>query len=207
MKLLLFVPIVLAFLLCPSVMAQRSEYKFEAGGQYSLLNRSPAGEFFTDQGPTSHELGARAVYWPSRWWSLEAEYNFFPTQENDFSNFSGRKHQVLAGVKGGPSTEHLGFYAKLRPGFMHFAHVSDCPDGTFPSCNFDGKLKPVLDFGGVVEYYATKRATLRFDFGDTVIWYGSVTRFPFAPENPSPIRLRSGTTHNFQFSAGFSFRF
>ncbi|HYV06138.1 MAG TPA: hypothetical protein VFB82_16190, partial [Blastocatellia bacterium] len=43
---------------------------------------------------------------------------------------------------------------------------------------------------------------LRFDFGDTVIRYGSVTLLPFFPEIPTPIRIRAGTTHNFQFSAG-----
>lgn len=86
-------------------------------------------------------------------------------------------------------------------------HVSDCPEGTLSSCNDDAKTKSALDLGGVVEYYPTARTVVRADFGDTVIWYGSVTQFPFLPELAEPVRIRHGTTHNFQFSVGFSFRF
>jgi len=79
--------------------------------------------------------------------------------------------------------------------------------GTISSCNDHGKTKPAFDLGGVAEYYPTDRTAVRVDFGDTIIPYGSITLLPFAPEIPTPIRVRAGTTHNFQFSAGFSFRF
>lgn len=133
--------------------------------------------------------------------------NFFPRRDNDFSLFNGLKTQGLFGVKAGGRVERFGVFGKVRPGFIHFEHVSDCPEGTITSCNDHGKTKLSLDLGGVAEYYPTDRTAVRVDFGDTVIRYGTVTLLPFFPEIPTPIRVRAGTTHSFQFSVGFSVRF
>src|SRR5205085_1184479 len=60
-----------------------------------------------------------------------------------------------------------------------------------------------LDAGGVLELYPSSRAIVRFDAGDTVIRLrhtaagGLLTLPPIAGD----------TTHNFQFSVGFGYRF
>lgn len=201
--------IALLFLEVVSVRAQSTEHKFEVGGQFSLLNRSSTspGTVFSNFFPNAPGFGGRVGYLPSRFWSVEAELNFFPEQDDDFGIIGGAKTQGLFGVKAGPRFEKFGVFGKVRPGFIRFQRVLDCPEGTISSCNDDGKTKFALDLGGVVEYYPTERTAVRVDFGDTVIWHGSVTLLPFFPEVPSPIRVRHGTTNNFQFSAGFSFRF
>lgn len=199
----------LLFLAFVSIRAQTPDHKLEVGAQFSLLNRSPTsqGTIFSNAYPNAPGFGGRVGYSPSRFWSLEAELNLFPEQDDDFGDINGSKTQGLFGIKAGSRFEKFGVFGKVRPGFIRFQHVTDCPEGTISSCNNDGKTKLALDLGGVVEYYPTERTAVRVDFGDTIIWYGSVTLLPFFPELSSPVRVRHGTTNNFQFSAGFSFRF
>ena len=191
------------------VPAQNTEAKFEAGAQFSMPNRPAAnrGTLFGERYPKAFGFGGRFGYALSRFCLIEGEANFFPAQPDDTGRIGGAKTQGLFGVKAGRRFESLGLFAKVRPGFVHFERVIDCPDGTIRSCNDNGKNTVALDIGGVVEYYPSRRTAVRFDLGDTVIWTGSVQIFPFFPELPGAVRIRTGTTNNFQFSAGFSFRF
>jgi hypothetical protein len=78
----------------------------------------------------------------------------------------------LLGLKTGSRRESFGVFSKVRTGWMNSV--------------------PMLDLGGVMEYYPSPRTTIRIDVGDTIIFYG-------------PERSR-GTVHNFQPAIGFSFR-
>jgi hypothetical protein len=64
-----------------------------------------------------------------------------------------------------------------------------------------------LDVGGVLEFYPSKRITVRFDAGDTIVnREGGVIVFPLN----APLFALSGSnfaTHNLQLSAGVGFRF
>src|SRR5262245_27363743 len=63
----------------------------------------------------------------------------------------------------------IGIYGKLRPGFMRF-------DANVRVRNLG--VRPALDFGGVLEFYSRRHVAGRFDWGDTVVWYGSATVIP-----------------------------
>lgn len=85
---------------------------------------------------------------------------------------------ALVGLKSGWRAERIGLFGKIRGGMWHF----------------DGALGNVaaMDFGGILEYYPSKRAAVRIDLGDTILFY-------------RPPQL--GTVHNFQPGLGLSFRF
>jgi hypothetical protein len=223
------------------VYAQADETrKVEVGGQVSILNASngeagvttispcltppcPTVTFFSEGRKTEPDLGARIGYNLTQNFTLEAEGNFFP-REREFGG--GRRSQALFGVKAGKRFEQVGLFVKARPGFVRFSEgdlsrprpgivcvaVIPAPAGCFeavPQTHF------ALDVGGVVEYYPSPRAIIRFDAGDTIIRLGS-HRVPVVIDPPSgsfaPTRLVVGfapseTTHNFQGSLGFGVRF
>jgi hypothetical protein len=114
----------------------------------------------------------------------------------------------LFGVKAGKRGEKFGVFGKLRPGFMRFANVPDCPEGDINRCTVESKNEFALDIG-VIEYYPSRRFVIRFDAGDTIIRYRKLTRrnfenFPPTPQFPLKI---GGTTNNAQYTVGFGVRF
>ncbi|HZH29496.1 MAG TPA: outer membrane beta-barrel protein [Pyrinomonadaceae bacterium] len=167
-------------------------------------------------------FGARIGYNLTRNFALEAEGNFFP-REREFGG--GRKSQAHFGVKAGKRFERVGVFAKARPGFVHFSEgdlqprqdvaciaVVPPPRGCFEG---KGRTDFAFDLGGVFEYYPTRRTLIRFDAGDTIIRMGE-HRVPIVinsdPVSGAPVRVvvvnaPSETTHNFQGSLGFGFRF
>ena len=59
-----------------------------------------------------------------------------------------------------------------------------------------------LDAGGVLELYPSSRTIVRFDAGDTIVRIRNATAGVIG--NPT---TTTDTTHNFQFSVGFGYRF
>jgi len=217
--------------------AQSEEKKFEIGGQFSLLRLisrtgtvavlpclgplpCPTVTVFSEGRETEPGFGGRIGYNFSKYVAAEAEGNFFP-RDRDLDG--GRKTQGLFGVKAGKRFDKFGVFAKARPGFVRFAKgdykaVGGCI-AIFPpplACFAPiARTNFAFDLGGVVELYPTKRTIVRFDAGDTVIRAGAhnvvATQVP-APGSLAPIRfvvipVSAETTHNFQGSIGFGFRF
>lgn len=166
---------------------------------------------------TEFGFGARAGYRLDRHFTVEGEATFFPRalslEDADFTG--GRKIQVLFGAKVGRHYKRVGLFLKARPGYVHFANGDPRQAGLCvprfppPSSCFErhGRTDFALDLGGVLELYPSARTFLRVDAGDTLLWtreHNVPVRTPtsavvvFAPEN---------TTHNFQGSVGFGFRF
>ena len=87
---------------------------------------------------------------------------------------------------------------------MRFSQVDNCP-GDFSSCHVGGKTEFTLDAGGVVEFYPSRRITLRVDVGDTIIYYGETFFFVELPVGK--VTRPAVTTHNLQLNAGIGFRF
>jgi hypothetical protein len=94
--------------------------------------------------------------------------------DTEVARYPGKTSAVF-GAKIGHRLNRFGVFGKTRFGLWHFT------ESYFAA-----------DLGGVVEYYPTRRTTVRIDAGDTVIYYGGV---------------RLGTVHNFQPGIGFSYRF
>jgi hypothetical protein len=126
-------------------------------------------------------FGARVLVDVSNKFGIDAEVDHFP--ENPSGNFG--ETAALFGIRSGRRWNRFGAFGKARAGLMHFG-------GAF----FDRRLqrKTVLDadLGGVLEYYPSRRTTIRIDAGDTILFYGSPAL---------------GTVHNFQPAIGLGFRF
>ncbi|HXG67046.1 MAG TPA: outer membrane beta-barrel protein [Blastocatellia bacterium] len=194
--------------------AQSETPKFEVGAQFSVIrfeNFDVSDELFRRelgfpplQGSVMDPgFGGRFTYNVNNHLGLEAEMNFFP--RGDLFD-DGRQTQGLFGPKIGiRKEEKLGLFVKARPGFIHFnkfLKVEDLargPEGVPTlSISIISSTFFALDLGGVVEFYPSRNALVRFDVGDTIVRYGS-----HSPREVNP----AFTRHNLQFSAGFGFRF
>ena len=216
--------------------AQDAETRWEVGGQLTGFNVTDGAATATnvvicvqapcpvqittaDHRATELGFGGRVGYNVTRHVTLEAEGNYFPREGSltDENFTGGRKVQGLFGVKAGRRYENFGVFAKARPGFVRFSAGNLLATGgciaIFPpplAC-FDVGGEPrtdfALDLGGVVELYPSPRTIIRIDAGDTILRSLThnvpVRTSPFNVVVPVPDR----TTHNFQGSVGFGFRF
>ncbi|MFN2454809.1 MAG: hypothetical protein ABR577_11375 [Pyrinomonadaceae bacterium] len=149
-------------------------------------------------------LGGRFSYNFTENFALDTEASFFP--ETHLGNDQiGQKTQAFAGIKSGKRFNHIGFFAKARPGVMFIGEVTsslDCKAGrNFTVCR-PNHNNFAFDTGGIIEVYPTKHAIIRLDVGDTIIRLkrtGGGLLFP--------AETITNTTHNFQASIAFSYRF
>ena len=141
-------------------------------------------------------FGARTAYDIPLKYSLilspEIEFNYFP--QNPSGNFG--ESQLLAGTKIGVRRGQFGLFGKVRPGFVHFPG-----DGDFAARNNGGALNFALDTGVVIEYWPRPRIALRFDVGDTMVYFPSPVNTGVGPAAPASV------THNMQFATGVVFHF
>lgn len=232
----------LGLLLCGAQVAQAqgAEQRWEAGGQFSVFDvasgRStavavecvkppcPLGTTRNiNQRATEPGFGGRIGYSVNRYFTVEAEANYFPREraltDPDFTG--GRKWQGLFGVKVGRRYDRVGVFAKARPGFVNFKE-GDLRDraacvALFPpplACfQAEGRTDFAFDVGGVFELYPSAHTAVRFDAGDTVLRtraHNVPAEIQFSPSGPvflTVLASPAATTHNFQGSVGFGFRF
>ncbi len=182
---------ILLSLFASTLFAQSMPLKFEVGGQLSVArfrNSYSGGQF--DGYETSLGFGGRVGYNINRHFALETQLDFYPQSKD--RNIK-RPLTELFGVKGGRRGEKIGLFLKARPGFYNRREPNtcaplitpgsiSCPE-TFSRTNF------ILDMGGVVEFYPSKRTIIRVDIGDSLT------------------RIESRNWHNFQSSIGFGWRF
>src|SRR2546428_3295333 len=189
------------FICGPQIVAQSvndDPYKFELGGQFSLLNLSAAKAVSTSPIPcfapipcplgvaigrsreTEPGFGGRFGYRAGRYVTIEVETNFFP---HDRFFEDGRKVEGLFGAKVGKRSKKAGFFGKARPGFLYaskgdfqFKQDSGCP-AIFPppvGCfNSTGKTGFALDVGGGVELYPSRRTIVRCGAADSISQVGA----------------------------------
>ena len=176
--------------------AQTVPPKFEAGGQFTALHVSDVRE-------NTFGAGIRFVYNPVRYFSLDSELNYtFPDPPVGSSRTGGHLLEGFFGPKVGLRKSKIGIFGKARPGLASFDNVVKSITFSPPATQFGRRTQFALDLGGVVEIYASRRLSFRYDLGDTMVFYGrqSVLPPPFPPFRPQ-------TNHNFQFSSGILFRF
>jgi hypothetical protein len=198
------------FVMCCAAIcaqAQADESKMEVGVQFAAL-RNGLGYWYDIA--SSMGGGGRLTFNLNQNIALEGEVNYFPnTGYYDVSRWQGQ-----FGVKSGVRLKQVGFFGKLRPGFMRasfdvpiYCIQAPCPPMRQRHTGFS------LDVGGVVEFYPARRMTVRFDLGDTIVHRrlaGAV--FPVNPlalpvNRLSIWALPKETTHNLQINAGIGFRF
>ncbi len=187
--------------------------KYEIAAEFTTLERGSFGAKKAEPG-----VGIRFTYNLNETFAFETAGYLFP--ERCFScTDGGRMHQIVAGVKVGKRFEKWGFFAKARPGVVSFSRgefhvVSITPGGPFPfEVEVNRTHNFAVDFGGVVEFYPSRRIVTRFDVGDTMIHFrernNSFVGFDSVTGDPSLLFVSrpARTTHNFQFVASFGWRF
>jgi hypothetical protein len=213
--------VMILLLVTRAAQAQSSDldkHPFEAGGQLGFINMGPLpsvttledGQVFrsTQFDQTYAFIGGRFGFNINQYLALEAEGNYIP--KRNFSEVEqSRKAQFLAGLKVGIRREKFGLFAKARPGVMHLSRLpshTTCtlPTPTNPICSEESQTNFALELGGVLEYYPSPRTVVRIDAGNTLVRFKEAgpTQF-FNAVRTTPAH----TTHNFQASIGFSFRF
>jgi hypothetical protein len=186
----------LSFLLSPRADAQTAPPKFEAGAQFTTIH-------LTDVKENTFGFGIRFVYNPVRYLSLESEVNYTVTRPPFATSLTGgHVLEGFFGPKAGLRKSKFGVFGKIRPGFASFSDVVKSVDPSTFTVQTGRRTQFALDVGGVVEIYASRRVSLRYDMGDTIVFYGRQVIFPPPfPEFPGLAQ------HNFQFSSGILFRF
>lgn len=171
----------LMFLLVLSTTA--AAQKYEIGLQLSGMHLHKI-----DEAPFS--IGARLNYRFVPWFAADIELSHAP--ENPSGNFG--ETIALFGVRAGTRFDRIGVFGAVRPGVIHFG-------GEFFDLRLEQKTHPIVDVGGMMEYYPNRHTFLRIDAADAIIYYGNA-RF-FDRQNPEPL----GTVHNFRPGFGVGFRF
>lgn len=202
------IPLLLVVITFASVaVAQNHKDKVEAGVHSTSLTL-----FHPDvQGDeTQAGFGGRVTYNFNRWFAAEAEINFFP-QKQIFLSADGNAIQAQFGAKIGKRFEKFGIFAKVRPGFLSVDRTVTIPVGPVdPNSDIpfkiDRKAFFTMDFGGVLEFYPSKRTVVRFDAGDTVIRHPQKVDLVISFPSFGVVRRPAKFNHNFQFTAGVAFR-
>lgn len=172
---------IVCFFLLALTCAEGQEFRrWEAGAQLVRIDLDSIGE-----GPAG--AGGRISYFITPLVAVEAEANWY--FEDPSGNFGHT--QVLAGARVGYSIGPFGVFGKARPGFLNLG-------GGAAARNPGRENHFALDVGGVITV-GRRRAGMRIDAGDTIVFWGSQ---PFVTGLPRPI-----TRHNRQLSIGFVVRF
>jgi hypothetical protein len=178
--------------------------RFEVGAQFNSLNFTWING--VDHSSTELGVGLFASYNIWQFVYLDASVNSFPKDEDTGGpNDGGRILQGFFGTKEGFQVQRFGFFAKVRPGFMNYSRTLTGVSLTGPmSFRYARATDFALDVGGVVEYYWTRRALLRFDVGDTLL-YNSPR--PFNVDGAVSYPPVPGRRNSLQIGIGFGFRF
>jgi len=190
----------LLFLQARCAVAQDALPKFEAGPQITQLYVPKNIVGSVTYQPSLGGIFCIAI---KRNLAFDSAVSFTPNVPNESTSFAGgRMTQAFLGARMGFVRGRIGIYAKIRPGVVSFggAILRVTPSPTF---GFQlGRLtEPSLDAGGIVTVAVSRRLAVRYEAGDTVIFYGS--RVLIAGAAPIPGRA----TNNFQFGIAFLFRF
>jgi hypothetical protein len=184
--------------------------KLEFGPQFTAMAIQREGAL--DGVRTEPGIGGFVSYEVFRFFYADSAVNFFLRDTSSSGvHDGGRIFQGLFGLKGGIRSHRIGVFGKVRPGFNSYSRAltgvqqtSAGPPPLFKNL-FDRSTNFVLDLGGVVEIYPTRRTTLRFDLGDTHIYFATKS---FVSPNGSVISVPGGPRlHTMVFSVGYAWRF
>jgi outer membrane protein with beta-barrel domain len=161
-----------------------------------------------DRATTEVGVGPFASYRIWRFVEADTAMFLFPREEqSNGPHDGGRILQGFYGVRAGFRTRHIGFFAKVRPGFESNSRaLTGETVGTSMQVvhTFARATDFALDLGGVVELYPTKHFVIRLDAGDAMIYPGTRTINFNGTLFSTPAVPRRDTM---QFGGGFGWRF
>ena len=175
--------------------------RWSLGLQYTAVNLPMDWEGHAGSRVYVPGLGVNLSYRLSRLLYFDSDYNLFPG--SGAKSERGGAQEVLAGLKVGRPFRSWGVFSQLRPGFIHYdkALVSGS------STDYESTTRFALDFGGSVEYYATRHSSIRFNLGTTLVHYLT----GHADPNQPPVSVLSDEYYtfqgNFHLTGGYIFRF
>ena len=175
---------------------------WEAGPLFSTMLISREGP--TDGVRTEPGFGGYASYCIYRVFYFDGDLLYFPRgTDSSGPHDGGTIVQGLFGLKGGIRRNHFGIFGKVRPGFNSY---SEALSGISSSGveSFDRSTNFVLDLGGILEFYPAKHGTLRFEAGDTHIYFS--TRDVNVAGTPQPVG-GGKLQHTIEFVTGYGWRF
>jgi hypothetical protein len=144
-------------------------------------------------------FGTNLSYNLTRGIAFDSALNFIAAQQGTKPMMEG-----LFGVRLGARTEHVGVFAKLRPGFIYHENALPIRGESVQS----SLTRFAADLGGTVEYYPKQQTTLRVDFGTTLVRYLTNQPDPHICAMGSLLSPQYIVTQgNFQVSTGYSVRF
>lgn len=202
------------------------EHPFEVGAQLTFIGINFPERIATSPPATGAPIvlpqdevttagyGARFGYNANKYFALEGEFNVLP-RRNINEVRQSRRAQIFAGLRAGKRWEKAGLFVKARPGAMFFDEYGvrgPCNVITLGAqdCLDDDRAFFAMDVGGVAEFYPTSRTIFRIDAGDTIVRFRDSGPITFPPAGTFPgssLFTRRETTHNFQLTFGFGFRF
>lgn len=175
---------------------------YEIGTQYTMLNLPVLSKQCTVAcRQNMSAFGSSFTYNFMRGFAFDSTLNFIPSQQGSQGMMQG-----LFGVRLGQRFDHVGIFAKVRPGFIYYQNAM--PGGGDP--NPTNLTRFAWDFGGIVEVYPRKesKSSIRFDFGTTLVRYLTDRVDTKFTEIGGVISSQYYTTQgNFQFSTGYVYRF
>jgi len=183
--------------------------KWEFGPQFTMTlmqRRASATGVQTEPG-----AGGFLSYQIFRFLYADGAVTYYPRGSEAGFQDGGTLLQGVFGLKGGIRRDHLGLFGKLRPGFVRSSNVvtgfEQITVGGIPEIRetLDTYRAFAVDFGGVIEVYATKRQLIRFDLGDMHLYYHTTLI-----QNPdgTVTTLPGGTRqHSIQMSVAYAWRF
>jgi hypothetical protein len=174
---------------------------FEMGTQYSSISL-PVVSSTCSKRPCRKNLsafGSTFGYNFTRAFAFDSTLNFIPGQQGTKAMVQG-----LFGVRMGARTEHVGIFAKVRPGFIYYESALPIREETG-----QGSLtRFAADLGGIVEYYPKRNTTWRVDVGTTLVRYLTNQPDPHTYELGSLLSTQYIVTQgNFQMSTSYMVRF
>jgi hypothetical protein len=178
--------------------AWKDDPRWSLGAQLTTLNLPMDWEGCAGCRVTATGIGLDLDYRLTRLVYMDSEFNIFPgTGER------GAVEEMLLGVKVGRTARSWGVFTQLRPGFVHYEKTL-LPGS---SNEYEDATRFAFDVGGSVEYYASRRSTIRFNMGTTFIHYRTGRPDPRQP----PVSVLSddfyATQGNFRATTGYVFRF
>jgi hypothetical protein len=181
--------------------------KVEFGGQFTTLiiqRRTALDAVRNEPG-----FGGFSSYRLLRFLYADSSVEFYPRSSKSIGyQDGGRIFQGLFGIKGGITRDRVSIFGKARPGVMV---STDTVTGFSASPGLNSSALTgsfsmfVLDLGGIVEVRATRRTFVRFDVGDTHLYFPD--KFVTLPGGKVTLISGGSYQHTMQYSAGYGWRF
>jgi len=181
--------------------------KWEFGPQFTTLvlqRRTALDAIREDPG-----FGGFFSYRLLRFLYADSSVEFYPRASKSIGfQDGGRIVQGLFGVKAGISRKYVSIFGKVRPGLIDATQTINrftTASGSTTTFVTGAFQTFALDLGGVMEVYATKHTFVRFDVGDTHLYFPDKT---VTLANGQATTISGGSyQHTMQYSVGYGWRF